>query len=347
MTSDGVVIAATDPFEAASIGAIAGSIRSFFGPDWHSGDIALTNDVYNGASHPTEFTAITPLDFGRGYNAIRGWLAVRADFPDVGGWDLGGYTFRALDIWSEGVRITPVKLARQGKIRDEVVQILGLNSRTPRLTDACARAIFQSFQAALSSDCLLAMKSEFKEVSADLLKYGRETAMDWLRELKQGCAIGHADIKLPNNVSAEIHTSVEIAERVLRITFPDAPPSCEQPINIARWLTSDAVARATGAHFELDDYTAIGLAQITEIEIPENSILAVEAVLPVGHGRTTTYRAVEAAVLAALGKLTPRSVGSAPGSSIGVPALDPVTGTISAQEQKALMTIERQLGELK
>ena len=107
------------------------------------------------------------------------------------------------------------------------------------------------------------------------------------------------------------------------------------------------MARATGAHFKLDDYTAIGLAQITEIEIPENSILAVEAVLPVGHGRTTTYRAVEAAVLAALGKLTPRSVGSAPGSSIGVPALDPVTGTISAQEQNALMTIERQLGELK
>ena len=162
MTSDGVVIAATDPFEAASVGAITGSIRSFFGQDWHSGDIALTNDVYNGASHPTEFTAITPLDFGRGYNAIRGWLAMRADFPDVGGWDLGGYTLRALDIWSEGVRITPVKLARQGKIRDEVVQILGLNSRTPRLTDACARAIFQSFQAALSSDYLLTMKSEFE-----------------------------------------------------------------------------------------------------------------------------------------------------------------------------------------
>ena len=37
--------------------------------------------------------------------------------------------------------------------------------------------------------------------------------MDWLRELKQGRAIGHADIKLPNNVSAEIHASVEIAEQ--------------------------------------------------------------------------------------------------------------------------------------
>src|SRR5262245_35947710 len=136
---EGIIVAASEPCEAISMQELVHGMRAFFGDDWNAGDVALTNDVYSGASHATEFAALAPLF--RPDGDLQGWLGIRALFPDVGGWDLGSYSLRALDIWSEGVRIVPVKLARQGVARREIIQILRLNSRTPHLTEACARSL--------------------------------------------------------------------------------------------------------------------------------------------------------------------------------------------------------------
>src|SRR5262245_27684988 len=77
----GEILDASDPASAASAAATLAAVRAFFGEEWCDGDVAITNDVYLGAAHPTQFTAIAPL-YSDGRPA--GWLIGRADFPDVG-----------------------------------------------------------------------------------------------------------------------------------------------------------------------------------------------------------------------------------------------------------------------
>ena len=48
---------------------------------------------------------------------------------------LGGYYPFALEIWAEGVRVTPVKLYRKGVLQRDALTMLALNSRLPHLVE--------------------------------------------------------------------------------------------------------------------------------------------------------------------------------------------------------------------
>src|SRR5262245_7172920 len=299
---EGIIVAASEPCEAISMQALMHGMREFFGDDWSPGDVALTNDVYSGALHATEFAALAPL-FRRDGD-LQGWLGIRALFPDVGGWDLGSYSLRALDIWSEGVRIVPVKLARQGVARREIIQILRLNSRTPHLTEACARS-FLAAAAEASPDRLSSGSISVENAVSVTVSDIRSRAGAFLRELPAGRTLVEARAPIPGEAPVAIKVEVELGQGGLKISFSGTPPARELPVNTTRWLTSDAVSRAVAAHFDLDDAAMLGLAGSMNIQIPDNSMLAVTDVFPVGHGKRAVCDAVEAAVRAALRELVP------------------------------------------
>ena len=224
---EGIIVVASDPCEAISMQALVHGMREFFGDDWSAGDVALTNDVYSGASHATEFTALTPL-FRRD-GGLEGWLGIRALFPDVGGWDLGSYSLRALDIWSEGIRIVPVKLARQGVARREIIQILRLNSRTPHLTEACARS-FLAAAAEASPDRLSTEGSISVENSVSVMVSNiRSRAVAFLRELPTGRTLVEARAPVPGEGPIAIKVAVEVGQSGLKISFPAHPPPASCP----------------------------------------------------------------------------------------------------------------------
>ena len=54
---------------------------------------------------------------------------------------LGGYYPFALEIWAEGVRVTPVKLYRDGALQNDALTMLTLNSRLPHLVDKDLQAM--------------------------------------------------------------------------------------------------------------------------------------------------------------------------------------------------------------
>lgn len=54
---------------------------------------------------------------------------------DIGGNALGGYDPRVLEIWAEGVRVTPVKCYRGGSPQRDALTMLLLNSRLPHLIE--------------------------------------------------------------------------------------------------------------------------------------------------------------------------------------------------------------------
>ncbi|MGE0749712.1 MAG: hydantoinase B/oxoprolinase family protein [Variibacter sp.] len=93
------------------------------------GDVFLLNDPSYGGSHLPDVTAFVPVFKG---NRRLFWTVVRAHQSDIGGSAHGAYNPSARDIWTEGLRIPPVRLYAAGQQRDDLVDLLALNTRNDR-----------------------------------------------------------------------------------------------------------------------------------------------------------------------------------------------------------------------
>ena len=96
--------------------------------DWRDGDIILTNDPYCGGQHLPDFVAFQPVFVDDTCIAI---AASIVHHVDVGGGAPGSYFAGAREVYQEGLRIPPMKLAEDGKVNDAVIKIIRQNSREP------------------------------------------------------------------------------------------------------------------------------------------------------------------------------------------------------------------------
>lgn len=95
---------------------------------WAEGDVILTNDPYSGGQHLPDFVAFQPI-FADGRR-----VAISASIVhhvDVGGGAPGSYFAGATEVYQEGLRLPPVKLAEAGAIKPEILNIIRTNSREP------------------------------------------------------------------------------------------------------------------------------------------------------------------------------------------------------------------------
>ena len=96
--------------------------------EWHEGDIILTNDPYCGGQHLCDWLAFAPVFLHGTRVAIVGILVHHLD---VGGGAPGSYDPKATEIFQEGIRIPPVKVAVKGVRNDDLIRVLLQNSREP------------------------------------------------------------------------------------------------------------------------------------------------------------------------------------------------------------------------
>jgi N-methylhydantoinase B len=116
------------PIHVGALPWAARAIEARFS-DISEGDVFLSNDPSFGGSHLPDVTAFVPV-FG-GKDRLF-WTIVRAHQSDIGGSTHGAYNPSARDIWTEGLRIPPVRLYEAGKQRDDLVDLLALNTRNER-----------------------------------------------------------------------------------------------------------------------------------------------------------------------------------------------------------------------
>ena len=100
-----------------------------FGDDVHAGDIFLMNDPYHGGSHLPDLTIIVPVFDG---TRLAYWSMNRAHQSDIGGATHGAYNPAATEIWQEGLRVPPIRLGQDGKMRPDLVAMLAANVRHDR-----------------------------------------------------------------------------------------------------------------------------------------------------------------------------------------------------------------------
>ena len=93
------------------------------------GDIAILNDPYSGGTHLPDITMVLPV-FLSGEARPAFYVSNRAHHADVGG-AFAGSMGPAREIFEEGIRIPPVRIARAGKVDREMLELILRNVRTP------------------------------------------------------------------------------------------------------------------------------------------------------------------------------------------------------------------------
>jgi N-methylhydantoinase B len=93
-------------------------------------DVFLVNDPYLTGTHNHDVKAIAPV-FHEGELVC--FLCVTGHWSDVGGPSPGGFAAGATDIYQEGLRIPPVKIAVGDELSDDLVSLIMNNVRIPEL----------------------------------------------------------------------------------------------------------------------------------------------------------------------------------------------------------------------
>ena len=110
--------------------SVEAAIERFMG-SFRPGDVVILNDPYLGGTHLPDITLVAPVFVkDEGAQRLAGYVSNRGHHADVGGMTPGSLPL-STELYQEGTIIPPLKLARRGRLNQEVVDLICRNSRTP------------------------------------------------------------------------------------------------------------------------------------------------------------------------------------------------------------------------
>lgn len=104
------------------------TIRKYGMQNLRDGDVFTTNDTYITGGHLNDVDVIGVVGDGA---RIDGFLCIRAHWNDIGTAE-PGFPVNSRNIFQEGMRWGPTLIMREGKWIQDVIDLLCLNSRTPK-----------------------------------------------------------------------------------------------------------------------------------------------------------------------------------------------------------------------
>ena len=104
----------------------------------HPGDIFYTNEALVGGLHNPDQIAIMPIFFE---NELIAWSSAAVHQPETGAIEPGGMPQTATSRHDEGMRLTPIKIAENYEIRDDLMDMMvNFISRAPLMQEIDVRA---------------------------------------------------------------------------------------------------------------------------------------------------------------------------------------------------------------
>jgi N-methylhydantoinase B len=263
-------------------------------PDATAGDIFIFNDPYLGGTHLSDLRLIAPyMRDGQ----VLCWLGSVGHWHDVGGAVPGNYNPAATEYFQEGVLIPPVRLYTQGKLNQDILDILLAASRLPDVA-------YGDLQAHLS-----ALDLGLARMGALLDEYGATVVLEAFSELRHRAATQiRAEIaSLPDGTWSQedfldndgrtdepLRIAVDVTKQGdrLALDFSRSAPACAGPVNISRATTIAAVYVAL-KHLFPEVAANSGVLDPISITVPPRSLLDAERPKPVGGYTETILRIID------------------------------------------------------
>ncbi len=278
------------------------------------GDVIIANDPYQGGgSHLPDVTLLQPV-FHEG--ELVAFVTNIAHWSDVGGRSPGvGTAGDSTEVWQEGLRIPPIRIVAQGRVRHDLLDLLLLNmrDREERLGDFRA----QIAALRLGERRLLELFRRYGVATmaasiAELLDYSERRLRTALCRLPEG-TYRFADAMDDDGVSEEplpIQVAVTVShhpEPTIAFDFTGTAPQAAGGINMVRSALLATVYYAVKAVVAPDVPPNAGFQRPIRVHAPEGSLVNAREPAAVG-GRTDTCQRVVDAILGALSQAVPERV---------------------------------------
>ena len=290
------------------------------------GDVFISNDPYTGGgTHLPDINLISPV-FADG--VLFGFVANIAHHADRS-------ADRIRTIWDEGLRITPIRLAEAGRIREDVMELLLANFALPDQRRGDFRAQIAANR--LGERRLAELIGRYGALTVRAaceasLAYGERKIRAAIASLPDG-VWRYADAMDDDGVTPNpIPIVVTITKRgdALALDFSGSGPQCAGDINVVYFALLATVYYALKAVLDPTIPANGGFYRAITVTAPEGSIVNARPPAPVAW-RTQTCQRIADVVLGALAQVVPERVpaaGNGANCAMVFSGTDPSTGKL-------------------
>ncbi|MFC5337265.1 hydantoinase B/oxoprolinase family protein [Leucobacter denitrificans] len=284
-----------------------------FGDDIHEGDVFLSNDPYvGGSTHLPDVSVVAPM-FADG--KLAGFAASVAHHAEMGG-SLGG----APDIFSEGLRIPPVKIISGGLVDDQVMRFILNNCRAPLDRRGDLRAQFAAVRLGVQRYADLCEKygPEYVLQATELwLDKAEQQVRSALEKVTPGTYsfVDYIDYDGAGTEDIEIKVAVSISADNVSVDFSGTSSQVPGQINVVPSALDATVYYAIKAALDPELPANSGFYRVIDIQAERGSILNPIDPAPV-WSRSDTCQRVAEAILGALAPALPDRIPAASHGSI-------------------------------
>lgn len=307
---DGTLVSQADgiPIHTGGGGFSVRAILKAFAGRIEDGDVFLLNDPYvAGGNHLPDWVIARPV-FVEGH--LAGFACNRAHQSDIGGGAAGTYNSAATEIFHEGIRLPVLKLIERGTVRDDLWQLLLINSRTPELLDGDLRAMIGSTKIGADRIAALVREAGIETGLAlfeGILYHADRRFRAALATLPPGRYEGsdRTDNDCFEKKETVIRVALTLGDSGLHVDFTGTDPQMRGFKNSSLANTYSAVYMALASFFEPDLPRNEGTFRSVRITAPEGTVVNARPPAPMTMCTVFVAHEIVHAVWKALAKADP------------------------------------------
>ncbi|SPE20213.1 conserved hypothetical protein [Candidatus Sulfotelmatomonas gaucii] len=284
--------------------------------DFAPSDIVILNDPYAGGTHLPDITMVQGV-FCEDSEEPVFYVANRAHHADVGG-KFAGSMGPATTIDEEGVRISPVRILRDGALDREVLDGILRNVRTPWEREGDLAAQIGACRVGEQRLLQLVTKYGLEKLNRwteELLDYserlmraelhampaGEFDAEDWL----DGDGVTDEPIRIA------VRLKIDPAEGAVDVDFAGSSPQVAGSVNAVRAITVSACFYVLRCLLAEDAPATEGILRPVTVHAPKGSIVNAQPPAAVAGGNVETSQRIVDVLMRALAQAIPERVPAA------------------------------------
>jgi N-methylhydantoinase B len=275
---DGTLVSQADgiPIHTGGGGFAVRAILKAFSGKIDDGDVFLLNDPYTaGGNHLPDWVIARPV-FVAG--ELVAFACNRAHQADIGGGAAGTYNSAATEIFHEGIRLPALKLIEAGETRDDLWQLLMINTRTAEALDGDLRAMIGSTR--IGAGRIAALVEElgikaYRDYFNGILDHADRSFRRCIESIPDGAY--SAEEAIDNDCFVQIDGAIKVTLTVdgerMTVDFTGTSPQVRGFKNSSVANTWSGVYMALAAYFDPDLPRNEGTFRNVEIVAPEGTIV--------------------------------------------------------------------------
>ncbi len=311
-----VAQAAHQPVHLGAMPASVQAALDTFPQSLRPGDMVILNDPYLGGTHLPDITLVAPVYTGKGEERrLVGFVSNRGHHADVGGMTPGSLPL-STELYQEGLVLPPIKLARAGRLNQEVIQVICRNSRTPeeRKGDLAAQiASIRVGEKRLQEVAESYGVEETLEHMAALLDYSERVTRRAIEDIPDGSyhVLDYMDDDGLTEEPVPIEVTITVAGDGMKIDFTGTSPQRPGCINAPQAVTVSASLYAVRCIVGDDAPANQGCLRPVEIVTPVGTLVNPQPQRGVAGGNVETSQRITDVLLAAFAQALPELISAA------------------------------------